>query len=237
MNYRIKIVKEPKKEDILPVHYSLSLVVVGDSGVGKTSLLMKLTKKDVNTDIQTVGLDFFSVTLPLLIPYEETKEDPRIHIQITDTSGQERFKAFVMDSLKKSPVVIIMYDCQNEETFGDEGSKILEYYEQIRKKNEWAHVMIVLIAGKADELANVKIPHVYASEFAQTRYFIRFHDLNVRGWLFMKVSSGDTVYEVEDKFSRIATAALERLWGEENTDELWAPFVDAPYVTYKYISE
>lgn len=225
MSYKIKIVKEQKKEEPLHVHYSLNLVILGDTGVGKTSLLNKLTGKDSGA-ANTIGLDFFTVTLPLKIPFAEHNEIPRACIHITDTSGEERFKSFTVDSLKKCPVAIIMYDCQNKATFGDEGSRVIKYYEDVKQKNSWAHVMVVLMAGKADSTGEVQVPHPYAYEFAQKR-----------GWLFMKFSDkGTNTNQVEDKFSRIATAALERCWGERKLEELWEPFIDPPHVIYKYIS-
>lgn len=226
MSYRIKIVKEPKKENPPPVQYSLSCAFVGDAGVGKTSTIKKLVDREGKMDLATVAFDYFNVVLPLKAPYAETTEEPRVALEIADTSGQERYRSFVYDSLRGVPVVIIMYDCQNAATFGENGSRIMEHHNKIKKANEWSHVMVVLMAGKAERGATVAVPHKEAKKFAQ-----------LRGWLFMKSSVREnSVAELQDKFSRIATAALERHWGR-SLDELWAPFVEAPYVIYKYISE
>uniref|UniRef100_A0A8C7ZJD5 small monomeric GTPase n=1 Tax=Oryzias sinensis TaxID=183150 RepID=A0A8C7ZJD5_9TELE len=65
--------------------YLFKLLLIGDSGVGKTCLLFRFSEDSFNTTfISTIGIDFKIRTIEL--------DGKRVKLQIWDTAGQERFR-------------------------------------------------------------------------------------------------------------------------------------------------
>ena len=88
----------------------LKLLILGDSAVGKTSMLLKYTDNFFpESHLATIGIEF------------KTKEikfnDYLVHLKIWDTAGQERFRAITKSYFRGSNGVIFMYDITKKETF------------------------------------------------------------------------------------------------------------------------
>jgi GTPase SAR1 family protein len=210
-----------------PYHFSIQMTLVGPSGVGKTSLMRKALGLDTRNVATTLGTEDFCLQVPLRIPYADTIEQPLAHLQVCEISGDERYSSLWLPLIKGIPVLILMYDCQKEGSFE---CTVKKYYEELLlESKQWSHTMVVLFASKAEEQKgrNVVFAHKEAKKYAHER-----------GWLFFKGSAErDTTEVLQEKFSRIATATLERWCDSTNPDSLWNRFVPAPYVAYKYISQ
>jgi len=86
------------------------LMIMGDSMVGKTSLLYRYQDNKFMTNyLATVGIDFFTK--------EEVFGDKKVRIKIWDTAGQERFKSLTQAFSRNADGIIIVYDVTNRETF------------------------------------------------------------------------------------------------------------------------
>jgi len=88
----------------------LKLLILGDSAVGKTSMLLKYTDNFFpESHLATIGIEF------------KTKEikfnDYLVHLKIWDTAGQERFRAITKSYFRGSNGVIFMYNITKKETF------------------------------------------------------------------------------------------------------------------------
>jgi len=84
---------------------NFKLIVVGDSGVGKSSFLSQYTQSTFNPTFNTtigVDYDFCHVTMP---------DDTKVRLQIWDTAGQERFRAITMSFYRQSRGIFLVYDC------------------------------------------------------------------------------------------------------------------------------
>lgn len=65
--------------------YMVKLIIIGDSGVGKTNILTRFCENVFKeTHVATIGVDFSVRTIQI--------EDKKIRLQVWDTAGQERFK-------------------------------------------------------------------------------------------------------------------------------------------------
>jgi Ras-related protein Rab-1A len=86
------------------------LVLIGDSAVGKSSLLLRFAD-DSFTDsyISTIGVDFRFRTLKL--------GDKLVKLQIWDTAGQERFRTITSAYYRGADGIITVYDVSNQESF------------------------------------------------------------------------------------------------------------------------
>ena len=90
------------------------IVMLGDSGVGKTSLVARLTNPDrpLNHDISaTMGIEFDTQML-------DTPDGTKVKAQIWDTAGQERFARVLLPTyFRKAKGVILVYDITNAKSF------------------------------------------------------------------------------------------------------------------------
>ena len=86
------------------------IVLVGDSTVGKTSLLLKYTNGSYSEDnLATVGLDF--------ITKDEIINEKTIRVKIWDTAGQERYKSLTQGFFRLANGAIIVFDVSNNDSF------------------------------------------------------------------------------------------------------------------------
>ena len=114
------------------------LVLIGDSGVGKTNILTRYTKNEFSLATQaTVGVEFGSKIIK--------KNDKLIKLQIWDTAGQERYKSITSAYYKGSKGAFVVYDISRKPTFENVDKWIGEL-----KTNASEEVLIMLVGNKSD---------------------------------------------------------------------------------------
>jgi Ras-related protein Rab-6A len=127
---------------------TFKLVLLGDSGVGKTSILKKylFDRFDFGENI-TIGASFFQRT----INYQYKEEGKEMKLQIWDTAGQERFRSLVPMYVKNSNVCLIVFDCTDIDNINDYYNK---WYDFIEEHKTTDNTLIYLVGTKRD-LVNV----------------------------------------------------------------------------------
>ena len=117
----------------------LKLLIVGESGVGKSSILTRFTEDTFSSDFMTtIGVDFKFKSLII--------EGKTIRLQIWDTAGQERFRAITTCYYRGAQGILLVFDVTQPETF----QKLPLWLEEI-KKNCKKDVKVVVAANKIDE--------------------------------------------------------------------------------------
>lgn len=89
--------------------YVFKLLLIGDSGVGKSSLLLRFTSDSFDDLSPTIGVDF---KLKLM-----TIGGKRLKLTIWDTAGQERFRTLTSSYYRGAQGIIFVYDVTRRETF------------------------------------------------------------------------------------------------------------------------
>lgn len=121
--------------------FVLKTIILGDCGVGKTTMLYKYYNGNFNSDNQsTVGVNFVSKYVKKL----NCEFSDSIKMQIWDTAGQERFRSIIRSYYRNICGCIIAYDITNKNTFNNS----LYWMDEVRKNNE--DVVLILVGTKND---------------------------------------------------------------------------------------
>jgi len=116
----------------------LKLVLIGDSGVGKTNILSRYNNNEFSLVTQpTVGVEFGNKIIK--------KENKSIKLQLWDTAGQERYKAITNAFYKGSKGAFVVYDITRKSSFLNIDKWIGEL-----KTNGSEDILIILVGNKSD---------------------------------------------------------------------------------------
>jgi small GTP-binding protein len=120
-------------------NYSLKIVMLGDSGVGKTTLLMRYCDSAFTfSHIATIGVDFKYKAV--------TVNGKKAKVIFWDTAGQERFRTITSAYYRGSNGTIIMFDLTNRESF----KNVNQWCEDVAKYAN-KDTKLLLIGSKADQ--------------------------------------------------------------------------------------
>lgn len=118
--------------------YFFKILLVGDSGVGKSSLMQRFAEDFFPTSFfPTIGVDFKFKNIEL--------NNLLIKLQIWDTAGQERFRAITTSYYRGAHGVALVYDISNKKSFED----IENWLEDVRKYAK-ENIVTLLIGNKSD---------------------------------------------------------------------------------------
>jgi len=134
--------------------YLFKLVLIGDSGVGKSCLLLRFAD-DSFTDsyISTIGVDFRFRTATL--------DHKTVKLQIWDTAGQERFRTITSAYYRGAHGIIMVYDVTNYESF----EHVEEWLNEVNRQASESTLKL-LVGNKADLQDEKKVPSEDAQSFA-----------------------------------------------------------------------
>ncbi|XP_028311917.1 ras-related protein Rab-26-like [Gouania willdenowi] len=118
---------------------SFKVMLVGDSGVGKTCVLVRF--KDgaflAGSFISTVGIDFRNKVLNI--------DGVKVKLQIWDTAGQERFRSVTHAYYRDANALLMLYDVTNKSSFDNIQAWLTEIHEYAQQD-----VVLMLLGNKAD---------------------------------------------------------------------------------------
>ncbi|OUC49627.1 Ras family protein [Trichinella nativa] len=118
--------------------FLFKLLLIGDSGVGKTCLLFRFAEDSFNnTFISTIGIDFKIRTIEL--------DGKKIKLQIWDTAGQERFRTITNAYYRGAMGILLVYEITNEKSF----ENIKNWVRNI-EEHASANVEKIILGNKCD---------------------------------------------------------------------------------------
>ena len=183
--------EEIKNYEILPEDYqnfdlSFKIIVIGDSGVGKSCLTLKATKNYFeNYYSPTVGFEFFTFFIKI--------KEKCIRLQIWDTCGQEVYRSLITGFYRNSSVALLVYAIDNKSSF-----ESMEYWLNDIKCLGNPNVKIFMIGNKVDLDAKREITKEHGQKFCKD------HGLN----MFLETSA-KTGFNVQKVFVEIAFLLYE----------------------------
>jgi small GTP-binding protein len=176
--------------------------IVGPSGVGKTTLGIRLRDHVINknkTAQSTVAIDLINTTVYYRGKY--------VRITLVDTAGQERFGALPSLMYRHVAAVIVVYSITDRESFLKVPTYLNQIEDECTRAGERAHNPLVMLIGNKTDLAYLR--QVKIEEAKQVAASKRFH--------FYETSALEG-YQVEDAFG----AFIKDILDEKNMrDKLW----------------
>ena len=120
-NYEINKDFEILSSDSAQYDYNYKIIIIGDSGVGKTCLTYRATSVEFREKIAaTIGFEYF----PFVVKYK----NKILKLEIWDTCGQEAYRSLIKSFFNNSSLAIIVYAVDNKKSF----SSIEEWIRQCR---------------------------------------------------------------------------------------------------------
>jgi small GTP-binding protein len=171
----------------IPVAVSYKVVVLGSSGVGKTSIVHRLMDNAFLTDgTPTCGADFHS--------YTATANGQCVKLQIWDTAGQERFRAISKAYFRNAVGAVLVFDITRADSFDDLVAWLRDL-EALAAPN----ACVILAANTTDREAERRVG------CAEVRAFAERHHIEA---VETSASSGENIALA---FSRLALELLMRV--------------------------
>ncbi len=171
--------------------YLFKIVLIGDSGVGKSNLLSRFTRNEFNLESKsTIGVEFATKSIQA--------EGKTIKAQIWDTAGQERYRAITSAYYRGAVGALLVYDISKHPTF----ENVERWLKELRDHAE-ANIVVMLVGNKSD------LRHLRAVETDEAMAFSEQHNL-----AFIETSALDAS-GVDTAFQRILTE-IYRLMSRRN---------------------
>lgn len=171
-------------------NHLIIVVLIGDSGVGKSNILGRFTRNEFNLDSKsTIGVEFATRTVNV--------DDKTIKAQIWDTAGQERYRAITSAYYRGAVGALLMYDISK----GDSYENVSRWLTELREHAD-PQIVIMLVGNKSD------LKHLRAVPTEEAKAFAAENNL-----LFIETSALDAS-NVELAFQNILTE-IYRMYADQ----------------------
>ena len=177
---------EVSVEDLI----KLKLIVVGNQGTGKSSILNRCVNEPFDEKYQaTVGLDFHSKNI--------TIHDQDVRLIIYDTAGQEKFRSLIPMYIREAQIILFIYDISDKDSFDSIPKWIQQVNDVINKE-----VVFVLIGNKLDLESNRKVTFEEGKKLAEKSNYV-FQEVSAKtGENFEKLFEVQIFEAVYNKFKK-----------------------------------
>jgi small GTP-binding protein len=179
---------------------TFKVVLLGDSGVGKTSLIKRyIFNKFEITENMTIGSSFF----PKQIIHKYKNNEHEINLHIWDTAGQERFRSMLPMYIRNSHIVLIIFDSRNINNIIDYFNNWINFVRDHNTEN----ILVYLIGSKRDL---VKISELDCDILYKL-------DLDRKNICFISAKTGQCIDEL---FNKILNDIIENNMIKTNNDNI-----------------
>jgi len=134
--------------------FLFKVVLIGDSGVGKSNLLSRFTRNEFNLDSKsTIGVEFATRSISV--------DGKTIKAQIWDTAGQERYRAITSAYYRGAVGALLVYDIAKHATYVN----VTRWLKELRDHAD-SNIVIMLVGNKSDLKHLRAVPTEEATKFS-----------------------------------------------------------------------
>ncbi|KAI0818498.1 GTPase [Irpex lacteus] len=134
--------------------FLFKVVLIGDSGVGKSNLLSRFTRNEFNLESKsTIGVEFATRSLAI--------DGKTVKAQIWDTAGQERYRAITSAYYRGAVGALLVYDISKHATY----TNVTRWLKELRDHAD-SNIVIMLVGNKSDLKHLRAVPTEEAKSFA-----------------------------------------------------------------------
>jgi small GTP-binding protein len=138
------------------------IVTIGDSTVGKTSIVNRLTQTDFDVhEPATIAATF--------LLHDEDVQGTRVQMQIWDTAGQERFRSLGSIYYRNAAAALVVFDLTNSKTWENIDGWITVFVEFAAPKP-----VVFIIGNKSDLVNEIQVDEAVVREWAEKRSYVYF---------------------------------------------------------------
>jgi Ras-related protein Rab-2A len=153
---------------------TFKIIVLGDPGVGKSSLLGRATKNIFNAEYQTtVGFEFLTFT--------EKIGEKNVKLQIWDTCGQETYKSLISNFYRNASLAMLIYSIDSRESFNN----IIKWLKEIKLQSN-PDIKVVLIGNKADLENKRQVTIEEGNKFKEENEILFFQEASAKSGINSK---------------------------------------------------
>lgn len=182
-----KLTVERNLKDITKYDKSLKIVLLGESMVGKSSIVHRICEgKFIEHLSPTISIEYFNYTT-------RVNKDLIIRMQIWDTAGQEKFDSIVKQYYQSSDFGIYIYAIDDLQSFDK-----LKDWAYKAKDNNSNDMKGILLGNKSDLESNRKVSSYEGENFAKENKFVLFREISCKN-----DNDSEKILEVFDEISRI----------------------------------
>ena len=167
---------------------SLKVIVLGDSSVGKSSLINKIKNNKFQELPSTLSIEYHS--------YITSVNNYTLRMQLWDTAGQEKFNAIISNYYKGTDVGIFLYSIDNEKSFNN----VEIWFKNLKENNE--NTLNILIGNKRDienEEGGRVVTYERAEKFAEDNKFYAFREISCKS---KEPDELDNILEIFDEIGK-----------------------------------
>ena len=174
-------------------HYLLKFLIIGESGVGKSCLVLNFTEQKPRKHHQvTIACEFAARTVEI--------KGKRLKVQMWDTAGQENFRSITRSYYRSAIAALIVYDITSRSSF----DKVTSWLTEL-KENSHSQICLALVGNKLDLEKNREVSYVEGLNFAKS------HKMRFTETCAFETTSVEPLFKglAEDVLTKIETKVLD----------------------------
>jgi len=174
--------------------YLFKVVLIGDSGVGKSNLLSRFTRNEFNLETKsTIGVEFATRSI--------TVDGKTLKAQIWDTAGQERYRAITAAYYRGAVGALLVYDIAKHATYVN----VTRWLKELRDHAD-SNIVIMLVGNKSD------LKHLRAVPTEEAKAFSAENGLSFIETSALDASNVESAFQtiLTDIYRIVSSKALEQ---------------------------
>jgi small GTP-binding protein len=157
-------------------HVDIECIVVGDTAVGKTTMVATLNDSHYCRIEPTIGVEYSAKELEVALPQNHGLKGAKLKVKVWDTAGQERYRALIGAYFRNKAIGFLVFDVTSIPSF-----RSCEHWFSELKRNGSSQMEIVLVGNKCEAKMEPRraVKHAVARDWAKSKG-IPYYEISAR---------------------------------------------------------